>query len=458
MREVGAPSRVLRSSPLQAFALATGLLVFFATVGARTAGASPEDVLGYGNRSPAMGGTGVAYSEGFEAAYTNPALVSRLRQMKLTLGFEAATFSLSANGPGAPGEVPYDSMRGYVIGADFPVPLGGVLKNRIGLALAFSTPTNVIVRGQIRYPEVPQFSLLPDRTQSLAIRAALGIDVGWGIRVGVGFAALADLDGSAVVQSDATSHVSANVQDQLVASYAPTVGLSYELPLRSHNWLRVGAVYRGALAGKFDVTIDATKLSSLNLPLLTIAGLAQYDPEEVALEIATKQGGLMVALGATFKHWSAYPGLLEPTVSCTAADPSCGAIVPPAISYSNTVVPRLGGEYTLEASRALDVHLRAGVFYERSPLPSKLPPSMSFDASSLADVSVPTRYYDADRLAVSLGYGVTLKGPLPPIDVDLFGQAHALLPRTIESDGQTKSVAQVSGTVLAGGLLAGVKF
>ena len=80
---------------------------------------------------------------------------------------------------------------------------------------------------------------------------------------------------------------------------------------------------------------------------------------------------------------------------------------------------------------------------------------MAFDMTSQATVSLPTRYFDADRLAITLGYGVALRDPLPPITLDLFGQAHALMPRTITSDD---SVGKVSGTVFAAGLLAGVKF
>src|SRR5580698_6056763 len=147
-------------------AAAAALLLI--ALAAAPASASPEDIFGYGTRSPAMGGTGVAHSEGFEAAYTNPALLSRIRDLKLTLGFEAATFNLHADGPGLPGEVPYGSMRGLVIGLDVPIPLGGVLKDRIGTALALSSPTDVIVRGNIPYPEQAQFPLLPDRTQSVS--------------------------------------------------------------------------------------------------------------------------------------------------------------------------------------------------------------------------------------------------------------------------------------------------
>ena len=83
---------------------------------------------------------------------------------------------------------------------------------------------------------------------------------------------------------------------------------------------------------------------------------------------------------------------------------------------------------------------------------------MAFDEAKQGTVSLPTRYFDASRLAFTLGYGASLSSPLPTIDVDLFAQVHALLPRTIDSDGDTPSSGQVSGTVLAAGLLAGVRF
>ena len=207
---------------------------------ARTALASPEDILGYGTRSPAMGGTGAAHSEGFEAVYTNPALLARIREQKLTLGLEEASFDLKATGPNLPGAVGYDAMKSIVIGVDIPIPLRGALTDRIGAGIALSTPTNLIVRGRILYPEVPQFSLLPDRTQSVSVRAGLGIDLGWGIRIGAGFGALAQIEGSAVVATDATGKVGARVEDQLIATYSPTLGVSFDLPFKDGATTRIG--------------------------------------------------------------------------------------------------------------------------------------------------------------------------------------------------------------------------
>ncbi len=429
------------------------------------ASASPEDVLGYGTRSPAMGGTGTAHSEGFEAVYTNPALLSRIRDQKLTLGIEEASFDLHANGVKLPGTVGYDAMKSIVIGVDVPIPLRGALTDRIGAGLALSTPTNLIVRGRISYPEVPQFPLLPDRTQSVSVRAGFGIDLGWGIRIGAGFGALAQIEGSAVVATDATGKVGAHVEDQLIATYSPTFGASFDIPFKDGATTRVGFTYRGALAARFDVTIDATKLSTLNIPVLNIAGMAQYDPSQMAFELARTSGPLALAVGATLKHWSAYPGPLEPTLPCPSDDTGCSALTPPTIKYTNTFVPRVGAEYAIEASKKVLVHVRAGAYYEPSPLPSKLPSSLAYNDAVTKAVEVPTRYFDANRFVATVGYGMAFRDPLPPLTIDLFAQAHVLLPRTIESDapnGTTappdNSVGRVSGTVIAAGLLVGVSF
>ncbi len=68
------------------------------------AGASPEDIYGWGARSAAMGGTGTAWASSSDAAYVNPALLSRVHQNELVIGFSGATYNLHARRPaGSPG-------------------------------------------------------------------------------------------------------------------------------------------------------------------------------------------------------------------------------------------------------------------------------------------------------------------------------------------------------------------
>ena len=423
--------------------------------------ASPEDIFSYGARSPAMGGTGAASAVGFDATYANPALLSRLRERKLTLGLQTATFALHADGEGLPGPVPTKPAKGVVIGVDLPVPFGGVLENRVGLGFAFYTPTDVIVRGRLLYPETPQYPLLPDRTQSLMIRAGAGVDVGYGFRVGAGFAALAEITGSAVVATDATGRVGTRVEDQLIATYALAGGITYDLPLKNEGKVRVGVSYRGTLDARFLVAIDATKLSTLNIPVLNIAGLAQYDPAQVAVEVARETGNLTLALGATYKRWSRYPGPLEPTIQCSAENADCGALKPAKIEYEDVVALHTGVDYGIAAARGMTAHVRGGLLFEPNPLPKRVPTSQAYDRAADAAVDVPTRYFNATRLAITWGGGLELAKPLPPLNLDLYGQYHVLLPYDHESiarDGTTAPLGRASGHVLVGGLLVGVRF
>jgi len=419
--------------------------------------ASPEDLFGYGARGASMGGTGAAHASDYEAAFANPALASRVRRYRLTLGLQGATFDPHADGEGLPGRVSDRAAKGIVIGGDIPVPFGGPLRDRVGVALAFYTPSDVLVRGRILYPEKPQFPLLSDRAQCLTVRAGFGLDLGYGLRVGAGFGALAQIAGTVVVATDATGRVGSRVEDQLVATYAPTFGASWEHALAGGT-LRVGAAFRGKLDARFSVLIDATKLSSLNIPVFNIAGLAQYDPLQLAVEGAWERGPWKLAAGLTYKHWSDFPGVLEPTILCPADAPDCGALKPPKLSFSSTIVPRLGVERTFPIARDATLAVRGGWFFEPSPSPGALPKSTAFDPKTRGDVDVPTRFFDAHRHVLSLGAGVRYRD----VTVDLWTQLHVLHPRDLVLAAGSASggdaTASLSGVVMAGGLLVGVAF
>ncbi len=406
-----------------------------------------------------MAGTGAATSSDFEAAYTNPALLSRISVAKLSLGMLGANFDEEASGDGLPGRIQDHSARGIDIGADLPIPFKGALENRVAGALAFYTPTDVVVRGRILYPETPQFPLLSDRAQCVAIRMGVGADIGHGLRIGAGVAALAEIVGSVVVAADSTGKVGTRIDDQLVATYAPIVGASWEHPWAGGT-ARIGAVFRGALAARFSVSIDATKLSTLNIPVFNIAGLAQYDPLQAGLEVGWENAKWKLAVGATWKHWSDYPGPLEPTIPCD--DPTdCQSLGVTRVGYSDTVVPRAGIERSFKLPAGASFHARGGYFFEATPVPAHLPASQAYDLVRQALVNVPTRYFDTDRHVFTAGLGVSIARPLR-LDVDAFAQMHVLAPRTAtveagEPDGSA-STAKLAGSIVVTGIQLGVGF
>jgi long-chain fatty acid transport protein len=430
---------VWRFKACRALALAAVLTV------AAPALASPEDVFGFGVRSAGLGATGAASAEGYEAVYGNPALLSLARRRELSVGLMGATFHLRAGAA-----LPYEPLRGALIGAAVPLPFGGVLRERVAIGLGFFTPFDRVVRGRILYPEKPQF-LLADRTQSVAVQAALGLDLGYGVRLGGGFAALAALSGSVLVATGADGRVGTTVEDTLVASYGPIVGASVDLG----DAYRVGATFRGKLEGRFNVVIRVRDLGSIVVPPLNVSGVAQYDPLQVAVEAARVKGPWRAAVGVTYKRWSAYPGPVEATVRCPPVDPDtgepleeCGALTPPSVDYHDTLVPRLGVERIFEPSDEVVLRLRAGYFFEPTPAPAQ---------------SAASNHYDNSRSVFTLGYGTTLRGSLLPIDLDLFAQLHVLHPRTHEKDpefaqGLAGSTAVSRGLIAAFGATAEVGF
>lgn len=421
------------------------------------AGASPEDIYGWGARSAAMGGTGAAWASSSDATYVNPALLSRVHQNELILGFTGATFDLHADGTGLPGKVSEVPAKGYVIGVAVPIPFGGVLKDRIAVGLAGYTPTDVLSRVDLLYPETAQYPLLAERSQVLAVRMAAGADIGWGIRVGAGLGTLAALQGNITVATVAGS-VESNVNTELIATYAPTFGASWDLPWDKEpdgqsRW-RIGATWRGSLNAPFSVTVDASKLSSLALPLFNIAGLPQYDPQEAVLEVAREADGWTLAAGLTWKIWSQYPGPFEPTIVCPAGQ-TCNLLSPPSIPFHDTLVPRLGAERSIELPRHASIKMRAGAFYEQTPVPSSLPSSLAYSTSSHTDAPIPTRFFDASRYVLSIGGGVDF-GDITPFSVDMYVQYHGLVDSTIATPPAPS--ATLSGSVLAYGVLLGTQF
>jgi long-subunit fatty acid transport protein len=427
--------------------LACGLAAIGVLGPAAPAQASPEDVLGFGPRSIAMGSTGAAGSEGYEAVYGNPALLSTARSRELTLGFVGAVFDVHANDA----KIPAGPLHGSVIGATLPVPFGGALKDRVAIGLGFFAPTDLVVRGRILYPEKVQYPLV-DRVQSVAVQAGIGIDFGHGIRVGGGFAALAALSGSVLVATDASGRIGTVVEDTLVASYGPIVGLSYDL---GDAW-RVGATFRGTLVGRFNVVITVKDLGDLTVPPLNISGVAQYDPWQIALELARVKAPWRFAVGATFKRWSAYPGLSEATVRCPTLDPdtglpaeACSALVPDKPGYHDTVSAHAGVERSFLPARGVEMRARAGLFFEPSPAPSQ---------TKLANI------YDNARGAVSAGYGLALADPFPPLDLDLFSQLQWLLPRehvkeaSVPASNPGAPRTSVAGLLASFGMTVGARF
>jgi hypothetical protein len=369
-------------------------LTLFSILCAPAAGwASVPDLAGMGARSGAMAGTGVADAEGYDACYTNPAGLVGPTRRRLTLEYVHAGYHLRLDGQAHP----VDAADGMLIGADLPLPFGGVLRDRIALGLAFYFPFGVVNRARAPYPDVPRLALLDDRTQVVSVLVAAGARVHERVTIGVGVLALAALVGDIVLASDAGGRIVTLSEEQLVASYTPIVGVR----VRAARWARIGAVLRGESKSTYDIAVSSQlgSVIPIALPTLHIAGTAQFDPLQMAVETALEPWRwLTVDAGVTWKHWSAFD---LPTQNATA-----GAPPQPAPRFHDTAVPRVAAEATVRWAH-WRLHGRAGYFYEWSP---------SRDPVLL----------DADRHVLTGGVGVEWLNSVTTLQLDAFGQWHHL--------------------------------
>ncbi len=382
-----------------------------------------------------MGGLGATFVDDYAAVHANPAGLSRARERSFSLGYLGAQFALwtaIGNGPHQP--LYSDRARATTIGLTLPLPFGGVLRNRIAIGLGFYTPTAVVVRGRILRPETPQFLNLPDRAQSVALQLGVGVDAGHGLRLGVGFAALAAIVGSVLIAQDTTGRVGSRVDNQLVASYAMVVGASYE-----RGPFRIAATFRDQLIARFGVRIEARDIG-LPLPAFNIAGIAQYDPRQVALEAGYVRGPWTFALGTTFKQWSEFPGPLVATTDNSKPPIPAG--------FHDTWVLRMGAEYTHDW-RTSRVSVRAGYFYEPTPAP-------------LAQWTA--NYLDNDRHAITFGAGLSAVAFGTRLSMETFAQIHLLADRTNVKSALVAMDAIGAPSITSGGAMfvlgvnAGVSF
>jgi long-chain fatty acid transport protein len=422
---------------------------------ARPASATPEVLFGEGPQSLGMGGTGAAHAVSFEAAYANPALASLLRARRVVLGGQGAGYALKAQG----NVVPYSPYVGAALGLELPIPLQAALQDRVGLAMVVSTPTDVVGSAKARNPERSQFPLLADRTQVLALRLAAGVDVGYGVRVGAGIAAMASSDGNAVTSVDPAGRLSAKIDQQVVAKYSPIFGASYERPLFGAD-VRFALVYRTEISAPFLVTVDNRRVGTLSVPIFQIGGLQHYDPAELTLEAAARRSGWTAAVSLTWRRWSGFPGSVVATLPCPDGGTTCGALQPAVIPTSDTVVPRIGIERALSLGGGTGVRLRGGYAFDPTPVASSLPPGHAWNVDDQKTEDVPNRFFDASRHILTAGAGLALEDPAP-LTFDVYAQAHLLQPRTVTFEGGptgTQGTADVGGFIFAFGVFAGVAF
>lgn len=412
--------------------LASALIV----ASAATAAASPLDLFGFGGRSPGLAGTGVASTTDYDAVYLNPAGLADVERKRATVGGSYGDFRLELGGQ----PTATDPPRGLTIGGQVPMPLGGALRDRVGLGFGFYVPGEAINRVRAPFPGTPTFALLESRSHVVGLMVAVGVRLSSRWSVGLGVNSLAILRGSIDVTTDGAGRFTTQSQQQLLTRFAPIAGARW----RWRDDVDLGAVVRAPSRSDYDiiVTNDLTAVLPLSLPIIHVAGTAQYDPLVVAVEGAWRPAPSTTVTGHLAWHrWSAFPLPTQNPVTGNPPQTEPG--------FHDTAVPRASIEHVRPALGGR-VAARAGYAFLWSPAPE-----MRGRQSLL----------DNHRHELAVGVGVAWPGRALPLHVDAWVQLHHLMPRRHTKDAGLFNpgeelpfaVLATGGDIVVGGVTVGVE-
>lgn len=393
-----------------------------------TAAASPLDLFGFGGRSPGMAGTGVASTTDYDAVYLNPAGLAGVTRKRATAGYLVGDFRLEMFGEPTDTEGP----RGLTIGGQVPIPLGGALRDRIGLGFGFFVPGEAINRVRAPFPGEPTFALLESRSHVVGLMVAVGVKLTERWSVGAGVNSLAILRGTIDVTTDGAGRFTTQSQQQLLTRFAPIVGARWKW----RDDAELGLVVRAPSRSDYDilVTNDLTAVLPLSLPIIHVAGTAQYDPLQVAAEVAWRAApSTTVTAHLAWHRWSAFP---LPTQNPVTGNPP-----QEAPGFHDTAVPRAALEHVRDALGG-DLALRAGYAFLWSPAP---------------EMRGRQALLDNHRHEVAVGAGLAWPDAKLPLHVDAWVQVHHLMSRHHQRDGMPYTAVTTAGDLVVGGVTVGVE-
>jgi long-chain fatty acid transport protein len=387
------------------------------------------------------------------------------RGPSLSIGYVYAWNHLGINGQ----DNNVADVHGLVGGLALPGKIFGV---PFAFGVALYMPDAGISRIKALRQETPRWALYDERASIIFLAANLAVrPIRW-LELGGGIAFLAStrgrfaISGTADILHPYDSQLRHEVDADLTSIRYPQVGARVKLGELGY----LGFVYRGET--KLKLSIDANlsglvNFAGIQIPLLYDLASRTIDaflPQQIVLGASfQKVAHLRVNVDLTFVNWAAYE---SPTALTTAhlaldlppgttlvqlpADPKPTVVIPPA--FENRFVPRVGVEYTLPAAgairrvhgedhRLLEIPIRAGYVFERSPVPPQ---------------TGVTNFVDADRHTLSLGAGVILNAPFAELpghlQLDVHGQLSVLPERTTHKDNPADFV----GDYRAGGTMVGL--
>lgn len=395
-------------------------------------GANPLDTFGFGSREASMAGAVVADTHSFAANYYNPAGLVSATGTELAIGYFHASQWLTINGK----DNGVDPVRGVVGGFVLP---GTLLKVPVAFGVAVHLPDDRLSRVHSLKDETPRWEMYDNRSQLLflatnvAVRPLPWLDVGGGVAYLAATTARMDISGTAVIPpgDPYDSQLRHEVDGDLTTVRFPMAGFR----VRFSEAVVLGMAYRGE--SKLDLRFRAdlkgeVDYAGVRVPATYVLESQTFDvfhPQQAVLGASYRPTPRLRAnLDLTWVDWSAYerpisnsrtelrvdieglplkiPPSPKPT---TAVDPE----------FEDRVQPRLGVEWLALFREHVELPLRAGYLFERSPVPPQVGNTNSVDT---------------DRHVISAGVGLRFIDPVDLLPGDLRLDVHgaySILPERV---------------------------
>lgn len=427
------------------------------TVALRAARANEADTYGLGSRAAAMGGAVAADAADFSGNYYNPAALVGAPGVSLSVGYLHVENHLRINDR----DNAVAPAHGLVGGLVAPGKLFGV---PFAFGIGTYLPDAGLSRIKALRQETPRWALYDERASIVFLAASVALrPLPW-LEIGGGVAFLAATQGRFAISGDAdilrpyNSQLRHEVDADLTSIRYPHLGVRIQLGDAGY----LGIVYRGQT--KLELSIDATLAGTASkTPLryeLSSRTIDAFLPQQIVLGASfQKIRRLKVNFDLTFVNWAAYE---SPTAQTKAhlelnlpslqlpADPKPTLVLAP--QFENRFVPRGGVEYTLPAAgavrrvhgedhRLVEIPLRMGYVFERSPVPPQ---------------TGVTNFVDTSRHTLSIGTGLVVNAPFAEMPGHLALDVHGQLSILPERVTHKANAADFVGDYRASGTMIGV--
>ncbi len=402
-------------------------------MGMGTAGiahANPADIFGYGARGQSMAGAQVASSQDGDANYYNPARILLTDSPTFSFGYQLASPLLRIQGQ----DTNVDIHRGVQMSLVAPGYLGNT---KVAIGASALIPDQYLSRTRTLSQQQPRFNVYNNRPQRMVVILNLGFQPTEKLSIAGGISYISSTFGSVVLSGQVglsasdPSNLDLAIDFDLKTGRYGQIGAFYEaLP-----WLDIGATYRTGFTIQLDQVFRIeSDIGPANAPIVEDAffelqslGKDHFLPAQLILGANARiNDNVAVSFELGYHRWSAFRN----PASEIAIDLDLGSfndlvLIPdaPALAapnFSDTIVPRIGVEWTARRNSSYQIDLRGGYFYEPTPVPEQY-----------GD----TNFLDSDRHSFHLGIGWTIaqlgKTLALPVSIDASFGVTQLANRTI---------------------------